>query len=309
MEITWGLDNLREQHGRSVVTIGVFDGVHLGHQAIMRTLSETARRHRAHAVAITFDRVPEEVFHPDGAPPHISSIRQKMDLIAGQGVESALVLEADSKLFSMSAEEFIYEVLVEKLRVAEVVVGRSFVFGRGRAGNVELLREMGPDLGFATTIVPPVVIHEAIVSSTAVRGLISEGDVETAAVFLGRPFILDGRVVAGKGRGRQLGFPTANVEPVERQIVPASGVYAVEVAIEDACLRGVASIGTNPTFGDGTTSIEVYIIGFSDDIYDKAIEVAFRHRLRDEARFPNAESLVAQIRKDVDRAKTLLGTP
>ncbi len=306
MEITWGLDNLTEQHGRSVVTIGVFDGVHLGHQAIMRTLRETAHRHKARSVAITFDRLPEEAFNPESAPPYITSIRQKIDLIAHQGLDHAVVLEADRKLFSMPAEEFVHEVLVERLRAAEVVVGMSFVFGKGRAGNVELLSEMGGNLGFAVTVVPPVVVERAIVSSTAIRGLIAGGDVLKAAQFLGRPFILDGKVVAGHGLGRKLGFPTANVAAVERQIVPANGVYAVEVMLRHGRFSGVASIGTRPTFDDGAISIEVYIIGFSDDIYGEEIEVAFHHRLRDEMRFADSESLIEQITRDVDQAKSLL---
>ena len=271
----------------------------------MRTLCETARRHKARAVAITFDRVPEEALNRDGAPPYITTIRQKMALIAGQDLDSALVLKADRKLLSMSAEEFISELMVEKLHIAEVVVGHSFVFGRGRAGNVELLREMGSALGFVVTVVPPVLIDNAIVSSTAIRRLISEGDVAKAAMFLGRPFVLDGRVVAGRGIGRQLGFPTANVEPVERQIIPASGVYAVEVAVKETRAPGVASIGTRPTFGEGATRMEVHIIGFSDDIYEEEIEIAFHQRLRDETRFPDAESLVGQIRHDVAQAKAL----
>jgi riboflavin kinase/FMN adenylyltransferase len=306
MEITWGLENLKENAARSVVTIGVFDGVHLGHQAIMRTLGETARRHKARSVAITFDRLPEEALNREGPPPYITAIRQKMDLIARQGLDSALVLHADRKLLSMCADDFVREVLVEKLHVAEVVVGHSFVFGKGRAGNVDLLSEMGSALRFAVTVVPPVLIDNAIVSSTAIRRLISAGEVTEAAMFLGHPFVLDGRVVAGKGIGRQLGFPTANVEPLERQVVPASGVYVVEVAVKETRALGVANIGTRPTFGEGATSIEVYIIGFSDDIYGEEIEVTFQKRLRDEIRFPDTESLVRQIHQDVAQARMLL---
>ncbi len=307
MEITWGFENLEVQAGRSVVTIGVFDGVHLGHQSIMRALRDTGLRHKARSVAITFDRLPEETVHPEAAPGYITSIRQKIDLIAAQGLDAAVVLAADRKLLSMPAEEFVLEVLVEKLCVAEVVVGRSFVFGRGRAGNVELLRTMGSQLGFTVTVVPPVVVENAIVSSTAVRRLISGGEVELAATFLGRPFVLDGRVVPGKGLGRQLGFPTANVDPFERQIIPSNGVYAVGVNLEGAEASGVANIGSRPTFDAGAVSIEVYIIDFRDDIYGEEIQVAFRHRLRDEMRFPDAESLVGQIRQDVRRAKDMLG--
>ncbi len=288
------------------MTIGVFDGVHLGHQAIMRAVLETARRHGTAGIAITFDRLPEETVNPGGAPHHISSIRQKIELIAAQGLDGALVLEADHRLLSMPAEEFVSEVLVGKLRAAEVVVGRSFVFGRGRAGNVDLLGRMGSELGFAVTMVPPVVVEGAIVSSTAVRRLVADGEVEQAASYLGRPFIMDGRVVTGKGLGRQIGFPTANVERVDRQIVPANGVYAVEVDVRGRRAIGVANVGTRPTFDDGLRTIEVYIIGFSDDIYGEEILVAFRHRLRSEMRFPDAAGLAAQIRQDADRARALL---
>ncbi len=307
MEIIWGLDNLKVQPSRTVVTIGVFDGVHLGHQAIMRTVCETARRHKARSIAVTFDCLPEETVSPQSAPPYITTIRRKIDLIARQGLDSVLILTADPKLLSMPAEEFVYEVLVEKLRVAEIVVGRSFVFGRGRAGNVELLREMGSSLGFEVTVVPPVVVDGEIVSSTAIRRLISDGQVEKASSYLGGSYVLDGRVVTGRGLGRQLGFPTANVEPVARQIIPANGVYAVEVSVKGTRACGVANIGTRPTFDDGERSIEVYIIGFSDDIYGEEIEVTFRNRLRGELRFPDADSLIEQIRRDVDQAGALLG--
>ncbi|MBP6963307.1 MAG: bifunctional riboflavin kinase/FAD synthetase [Armatimonadetes bacterium] len=306
METIWGLDKLHTQAERSVLAIGVFDGVHLGHQAIMRAVRESALRHKACAVVVTFDRLPEETARMDSAPPYITTIRQKMALIAHQGLDRALVLEADRKLLSVPAEEFVRDVLWEKLQAAEVVVGQSFAFGRGRAGNVELLRRMGAGLGFEVTVVPPMLVGESIVSSTAIRRMVAEGDVETAASFLGRPFALDGRVVPGKGLGRKLGFPTANTEPLGRQIIPANGVYAVEVAVRGIRAGGAASIGTRPTLDNGRRSIEVYIIGFSDEIYGEEIEVSFRHRLRGEIRFPNAESLVEQIRRDVDRAGALL---
>lgn len=308
MEITWGLDKLHIQPDRSVVTIGVFDGVHLGHQAIMRAVCESARRRRARAVAVTFDRLPEETVRLDSAPAYITTIRQKMTLIADQGLDRSLVLEADRKLLSMPAEEFVREVLWERLQAAEVVVGHSFAFGRGRAGDVELLRRMGAGLGFEVTVVPPVLVGEAIVSSTAIRLMVVEGDVRTAALFLGRAFALEGRVVGGRGIGRKLGFPTANVEPVGRQLVPADGVYAVEVMVRGIHAGGAASIGTRPTLDDGLRSVEVHIIGFSEDICGEEIQVSFRHRLRGVIKFPDTESLVQQIRRDIDRAGTLLGS-
>ena len=306
MDTIWGLGNLGIQASGSAVTIGVFDGVHLGHQAIMRTVRSGAERRHARSVVVTFDRNPDEILKPGSAPVCITTLRQKMALIAAQGMDAAVVLHLDPQLLGTPAEDFVSEVLHNKLRAAEVIVGRNFAFGRGRLGTVDLLRGMGSKLDFAVTIVPPALVEGITVSSTAVRGLISSGRVEKASKFLGRPFVLEGQVVAGDGLGRKLGYPTANIRPADSQIIPARGVYAVSLRIGKVDARGVANIGARPTFGGASVGMEVYIIGFSDDIYDKDVEVAFLYRLRGEIRFPDSESLVRQIGEDVALAKTLM---
>ncbi len=305
METICGLENLEVQTLPTVVTIGMFDGVHLGHQAIMQTVKSVAERRNARSAVITFDRDPNEVVNPGAARACITTLRQKMAFIAAQGMDMALVVRANPQILATPAEEFVSDVVHGKLRAAEVVVGRNFAFGRDRLGTVELLRQMSPMLGFAVTVVRPVVVEGVVVSSTQVRQLIAVGDVEDARKLLGRPFVLEGQVIAGDGLGRTLGYPTANLRPADGQIVPAAGVYAVSLRGRRVGARGVANVGTRPTVGGAGFGVEAYIIGFSGDIYGERIEVAFLQRLRGEIQFPDTDSLVRQIERDVKLAATL----
>ncbi|MHB0913408.1 MAG: bifunctional riboflavin kinase/FAD synthetase [Armatimonadota bacterium] len=283
----------------SVVAVGVFDGVHLGHQAIMRTVCESAKMRGCRSVVVTFDRNPEELMSGPEIAPHIMSLRCKLALIEEQGIDLALVLPLDKRILTMTADEFMDAVLRCGLGAVEVVVGPDFVFGRNRAGNTATLREAGVQLGFAVTIVPPVVVGETVASSTEIRRLIQAGEIERANELLGRPFILEGRVARGEGIGTKLGFPTANIAPEVGEVIPPEGVYAVWVNVGGTRYAGAANIGRRPTVCGKTRTIEVHIIGFSGDLYGQNLDVEFRRRLRDEIKFRNVEELVAQIAKDV----------
>jgi len=303
-------DDLSLESKPSVVTIGVFDGVHRGHSAIMQTVCTLAKERSARAVAVTFDGIPEEVLNPRTAPPRIMTLDQKLEQIASHGVELTLVLRLSRRLLDITAEDFVRDVLVGKLSALEVVVGSNFAFGKRRMGTVKTLQQMGSALGFGVNVVPPVVIDGTVVSSTEIRKLISAGNVEEAALMLGHPFVLRGKVAHGEGLGRQLGFPTANLEVPERQILPATGVYSAHVEIQNKKQPAVVSVGTRPTFGGQSLTVEVYIIGFSGDIYGWEIDVSFGHRLRGQIAFSNAKDLVAQIERDLEQVAAMsTGTP
>ncbi|MEN6521974.1 MAG: bifunctional riboflavin kinase/FAD synthetase [Armatimonadota bacterium] len=301
-----GLVNVPEGIGKSAVSIGMFDGVHLGHQALLSVLRSEAERIGGPAVVFTFDRHPMELLGPDKAPLYITTLDQKLKLIENAGADMVVVASFDHALADLSPEEFVDRILVKKLNAAVVVVGSNFKFGQKRAGDIDKLTELGKERGFKVVTVEPIVAHGSKVSSTRVRNAIERGDVESAGKFLGHPFTMLGRVVSGLGLGRKLGFPTANIEVEPKQIVPSNGVYAVEVIIEGRHLPGVCNIGVRPTLDMHTRSIEIYIDGFEGNIYGAEIASAFHYRLRDEVKFENLETLKAQIAKDVLSAREQL---
>ncbi|MHB0997782.1 MAG: bifunctional riboflavin kinase/FAD synthetase [Armatimonadota bacterium] len=290
----------------SIVTIGVFDGVHIGHQLIMKIVRDSARDLHARSIAVTFDRNPEELVLKSGSPPYISTLDQKLRLIEEQGIDLAVVLPLRADILALTPEQFITDIICDKLNAVKVVVGTNFFFGKGRSGNVNLMQEMGAKLGFEVTSVQPVMIDNQTVSSTLIRSLISEGNVERAKTLLDHPFSLAGTVVEGQQIGRTLGYPTANIKPVEKQVIPGNGIYTVSTIIDDKRWPGVCSIGTRPTVGGVSATIEVYIIGFSGNIYGQKLEIEFHHRLRDEIRFEHLKDLIQQIGRDVERAMELM---
>ncbi len=306
MKIAHSLKDLPPKK-KSVVTIGVFDGVHTGHQKIMQMVKESARKLGARSVAVTFATNPVEVLHPEKSIPRITTLEQKLNLIAAQGIDLAVVLPVEEEVISMLPEEFVSTILVKGLSTVKVIVGTNFAFGRGRAGTPQMLSALGRKMGFETIAVEPVKVGEIPVSSTAIRSLISAGQVETASRFLGHPFVMCGRVIHGDKIGQTLGFPTANIDPAERIVVPDTGVYAVRTTVRGKEYTGVLNIGVRPTLGGRKTSIEVYIIAFSGNIYGEDISIAFHNKLRREVQFPNLEALKAEIQRDVERAVRLLG--
>ena len=298
----------------SVVTIGAYDGVHLGHRAVIDEVRARASTLGVPTAVVTFDRHPAAVVRPTSAPRLLTDTDQKLELLADAGVDYTLVLHFDEERSHESAEDFVNEVLAGCLRARLVVVGEDFHFGRNRGGNVELLRRMGPNLGFEVEglALVPVPGVEGPVSSTAIRRTLVEGDVVTAARLLGRPHEVRGAVERGDGRGGNvLGFPTANVAVPNEIQLPADGIYAGWYERPDGSTHAAAiSIGRRPTFypEGGPLMVEAYLLDFDGDLYGERARVRFASRLRGEERFESTDALVAQMNKDVEAARAALGS-
>ncbi len=291
---------------RTVVTIGNFDGVHLGHRAILGRVVKRARELGAQAVAVTFDPHPLKVLRPEMDLTLLTTPVQKLNLLAGGGLDAVVVLPFTREFAGLAARDFVTQYFCERLRVREVVIGHDYCFGRGREGNIDLLKEMGESAGFSVQVVWAVEADGAVVSSSLIRAMLRLGKVPEASSLLGRPYGVSGRVVHGHGRGAKLlGVPTANMRPVN-ELLPASGIYAVWVRRGEAILPGVANIGTCPTFDNCAFSLEVHLLEFNGNLYDEDLEVDFVARLREERRFPSIEALAAQIHADIDQARQVL---
>ena len=287
--------------GPVALTIGNFDGVHRGHQAMLSRLIEAAEDLALPSAVLTFDPHPREFFAPGSAPPPVSALRSKLEAFAEHGVARTFVARFDQRLASLTPEAFIEDVLVRRLGVRWVLVGEDFRFGKGRAGDIATLRAAAKTL--SVEAMRTVSVDNERASSTAVRHALASGDLARAAAMLGRPFTIAGRVAHGAKLGRTLGFPTANIRL--KHMPPVSGVFAVRVhGVDDVPLRGVASVGVRPTIADkGDPLLEVFIFDFDRDIYGRRVEVEFLHRLRDEERLPDLDTLKRRIRGDVDDAK------
>lgn len=304
--------------GPSIVVIGKFDGVHSGHRAVIDRARVAAADAGARVVAVTFDRNPLSLLRPELCPEPLSSLDQKLALLAEAGVDATLVLRFDEALASLEARGFVEHVLVDALAVVTLMVGDDFRFGRGGAGDRVLLAELGDRFGFAVDIVGDVQGGGRRVSSTWVRDLLGAGDVEGAARLLGRPHAVQGEVVHGLKRGRELGFPTANLAPDAEGFIPADGVYAgwlVDEGPVDAPAQAITrypaaiSVGTNPTFDDvPVRQVEAYVLDETDlDLYGHRVQVQFAHRIRGMLAFDGIDALVARMNEDVERARELLG--
>jgi riboflavin kinase/FMN adenylyltransferase len=291
-------------HGhRSVLAIGNFDGIHLGHQAILRATVERAKTLHAVATALTFDPSPRKVLRPESAPPRLSTNTQRMDWFSVVGLEAAVVLPFTLELAALSPEEFVTGILVRDLQVTAVLVGQNFRFGHKQAGDVHLLAELGQKYGFEVVIIPPVVYRGEVVSSTIIRREITEGDVAHAARLLGRPFVLTGEVVVGSGTGRRFTFPTLNIA-CDQELLPGRGVYITRTSLEGGThsYRSVTNIGMRPTFNGSALSVETHMLNLQLDTPPKRIEVRFWKRLREERKFNSPEKLRAQIARDIAKA-------
>lgn len=293
-----------------VIAIGNFDGVHLGHQAVIGQAKEIARGLGAPVVVLTFEPHPRSLFQPDAAPFRLTSLRAKAHLMESLGVDGMVVLHFDRALATMEAEDFVARILVHDLGARHVVVGEDFAFGRGRKGNVALLKDMAAAGGFAVS--PAVQVRDgkgAVISSNTIRAFLKNGDPVAAATLLGRPWEVDGRVVRGDARGHDLGFPTANVR-MEGLLLPCPGVYAVRAGIdagaETEWFDGAANFGTRPQFQGDEPRLEVFLIDFSGDLYGRTLRVAFVSYLRPEAAFDSVAALVEQMKCDVRDARARL---
>lgn len=292
-------------HG-SVVCIGAFDGLHLGHRALVRRTVSRAQASGLPAVALSFEPLPREFFAPASPPPRLLLPRARIEGLLDLGIDQIGLLRFDRKLSSLSAEDFVRRVLHRRLSAREVWVGPEFRFGKGRAGDIALLRELGRELGFVADEIAPVLLEGERVSSTRIRAALQAGDFATAARLLGRPYAIGGRVVRGKQLGRALGFPTANLRFAGK--TPAlSGIYATWVhGIGAAPWPAVSSLGTRPTVAGVEPLLEAHLFDFDGDLYGRCIQVEFVAKLRDELKFPDLPSLTAQMERDADQARVLL---
>lgn len=303
MELIRGLHNLRPRHHGCVATIGNFDGVHLGHQAVIGQLAEKADELCLPAVVITFEPQPMEYFCPEAAPSRLTRFREKIYALRRYAVDRVLCLQFNRKLASLSPEAFIQQVLIDGLGVKYLVVGDDFRFGRKRAGTIAQLRAAGEEHGFQVVNMHTFEIDGMRVSSTRVRQALQNGDMAAAERLLGRDYRMSGRVAHGAKLGRQLGFPTANIH-LHRRFTPLQGIFAVEVfGLEQEPLAGVASLGNRPTVDGTRTLLEVYIFDFEQEIYGKHIQVSFLHKLRDEEKYDTLVALKQQIELDVQNAR------
>ena len=299
MRLFHGTDNAEIQRP-SVLTLGVFDGLHLGHQLIMRTVVHRARVVGAVPTVITFDPHPRAVLHRATSPPLLQTFDQKIEAFGVLGIEQTIVIRFDKQFAQVTAEKFLRDVVVERLHAMEVYLGRGFAFGHNREGNIDFLRSASERMGFFADEVPEVKLRGQRISSSAIRRLLSEGRVNLARRMLGRPYGVEGQVVHGAERGRVLGFPTANLQPRNR-VIPRSGVYVTASLIEGKWRRSVSNIGVRPTFNDKEVepSIETFVIDWSGDLYGDVLRVRFLHRIREERRFGSIEDLKRQI--EIDR--------
>jgi len=308
MDIIIGIENIRRKFRNPVLTLGNFDGVHLGHQRIFEELKEEARKIDGEAIVFTFDPHPLQILNPQRCPPLITPFKKKLMLMERSGIDVLIVATFDLSLANIMPEAFVKQILVDEIGAKKILVGYNYYFGKDRKGNVEMLIRLGQKFGFEVKVIEAMKVNDIPVSSSKIRELIQDGKMPDAAQLLGRNYLLIGKVIWGADRGKQLGFPTANLE-ILNGLYPKTGVYAVEVIMGDKTYPGVADVGYNPTFGENPLSVEVHILNFSRDIYGEEIQLIFLERIRDEKAFENPDSLARQIRKDIAVARKILLRP
>ena len=302
MQIVRHLDDPSLSLAGSVVTLGNFDGIHLGHQALIGSAVAEAQALAIPSVVLTFEPHPLRVLAPARAPRMLLAHKDKMRLLQALGVDVVVIQSFDLSFAKLPAEEFVRGVLVERLKARKIWVGRDLRFGHGRKGGVAELERWGGELGFTVGTVNAIVVDGARVSSSRIRQLVQDGHVDTVERMLGRYHFVSGRVVAGHQRGRTIGFPTANVA-TRTEVLPMDGIYATLFDWGGRRLLSVSSVGVNPTFGDGPHTVESYILDFNDDIYGEAVQLSFVSRIRNEMKFANVDALIAQIHLDVAKAE------
>ncbi len=298
MRILRGLDNLPDEFRSGAVAVGNFDGVHLGHAEIARRLVAVARRLGGPAVVFTFDPHPVQVLRPGNSPPPLTQTDRKAQLLAELGVDAVVAYPTNAALLALDPRQFFDRIVRQRLRARALVEGTNFFFGRGRSGNVEVLKEFCAETGVMLELVEPVPRDGQAISSSRIRDLLGRGEVEPARRMLTRPYRLRGTVIYGAGRGAQLGYPTANLADV-RTLVPGEGIYAGRALADGFAWPAAISLGPNPTFDEGGLKIEVHLIGYQGLLYDRPLEVDFLARLRGVERFASVEELIAQMDRDV----------
>jgi riboflavin kinase/FMN adenylyltransferase len=291
----------------AVVTVGTFDGVHLGHRDLLARVARRAAERRLPSLLVTFDPHPLEVVNPYAAPPLLTTTAEKLEAIAESGLDYAVVLPFTPALAALDASSFVEHLLLERYCLRELLIGHDHGFGRGRAGDIHMLRQLGERHAFEVDVVDAVSVDGVPVSSSAIRRAVSYGDLDGAMQMLGRRYSFSGRVVRGDQRGRLLGFPTLNISLTSaRKLLPPAGVYAISLQCERGSFGGMMNLGPRPTFGDVSLSLEVHLFDTSGDWYDTRVRVEFIERLRDTMRFESADALVAQLRADEGAARAAL---
>lgn len=299
------LNDIPGKFQRSVITLGNFDGLHLGHQELLKMVIKRAREAEALSLVVTFRPHPLKILAPEKCPPLISIYEEKIKLFERLGIDVLVKIPFTLSFSSMTAEDFVKDILCARLGAKEIFVGYNYRFGKGREGNIQTLKALGDKFGFTVREVEQVSLNGEVVSSTKIRHLLKDGEVQHAARLLGRHYAITGVVMKGDGRGKGLGFPTANIAP-KHSIIPADGVYAVRLFVRDKLYDGIANIGLRPTFRKKTLTIEVHVFDFDEDIYGEEISLYFIGRIREERKFRNADELVLQIKNDLETAKGIL---
>jgi riboflavin kinase/FMN adenylyltransferase len=292
---------------RPVVTLGSFDGVHLGHQAIVTRLMDKSRERKKTGVVVTFEPHPQSVVAPQDAPGLLTTMEERLRLLESLGVEETVVMTFDEELKDYSAEEFVRRILVEKLNIGSLVVGEDHAFGKDRSGRTDLLRRSGPVYGFDLEVVPALYSGGTRISSTRIRKELSAGEFAQVTQMLGHPYPLSGPVTRGKGRGRGLGYPTLNLEVPPDKLLPQDGVYGVKVRLEKRDYPGMLYVGPRPTFGEEARSVEVHVLGREIEVDDAKVEIVVERWVRKPKRFPDPEQLRDQLKSDEKRIKEMFG--
>ena len=305
MDILKTCDDLPASFDSSAVTLGNFDGVHLGHRELFRQLVKTARRLNCPSVVYTFDPHPLKFLAPDKAPLLLNTPKEKQRLIAASHIDYLIETPFTAEFSAMTPEQFVEDILLAKLNIKALVVGYDYAFGKGRRGDAEFLKACGNEKGFTVEVLQPVGADGLPYSSTRVRTMVAAGDVAGVVRLLGRQYNLEGRVVPGEQRGRKLGFPTANLQ-TDKELLPASGVYAVKVRHGQQEYAGVVNLGKRPTFGGGASTIEVHLLDFTGQLYEQNLRIYFVEHLRGEQKFSNAGELIDAIAADVLKARQIL---
>ncbi len=290
-----------------LLTIGVFDGVHLGHKYLLSQLKELARQQGLLSGVITFRQHPQEVISPQTKLPFLTDLTDKTNLLKNEGVEAIITLSFTRELAQLSVHQFL-NLLKKYLRIRGLVIGPDFALGQKREGDADTLRALGQDMNFSVTVIPPIMINGAVVSSTAIRNALADGDMEKARSMLGRYFSLHGQVIPGARRGIDLGFPTANLDVNSEQALPAEGVYATRAYIDDKAYQSMTNIGRCPTFGEGKRTVEVYILDYQGDLYRHELKIDIVKRLRSEIKFDTTKELRKQIIEDIKQGRAILNS-
>jgi len=291
----------------TLLTIGVFDGVHLGHKYLLSQLTKQAREQDLLSGVVTFNRHPHEVLSPQTKLPFLTDLTQRINLLKNEGVDATFTLSFTRELAQLSARRFV-SLLKKYLRMRGMVIGTDFVLGQNQEGNTDILRSLGQDMKFSVTIIPPVMINGEVVSSTAIRNALADGDMKKVLNLVGRSFSLNGRVTSGAGRGAELGFPTANLDIDPGQALPADGVYATWTDIDGQAYQSMTNIGRQPTFGGSQRVVEVYILDFHSNLYGRELKIDLIERLRGEKQFDTPEELKKQITEDIKRGRAILSS-